>query len=611
MKALPQQPGPDGSRVVKRRSSIPRLGDNLVAITTHKYIPTKTIVKRRDSDASAILTSSNLDQHTKATQSGGDLSLLVAPSVCSDEDIILLGRFNQAAGSETLSRSSTSSNSPRVYETCPTTNEDNSLLLSSDGETVVNTSPPTSTEEKNGTVFIPFLAAGLKNSAGVKSPTLKIKLQATAASGLPARKEARVHKQPPVMLNATNKSLRSFESASIHTTVEANPKGETISNTKTLHSIVRGFLATDAGAKNVFPPNTAPQQPAPFDPDPTDGPKPFWDLQRIFDFYLRGAISAAKAKETAKRYGFHDAVHVLDSAAALAEKDPSLHVATAVLKAAKEGTIGDIKVPFDIPVAKPYEPRDFIRQKLAQKLSMYGAEDRGSARQLHIFVDMSNIHVGFGESWKISQNIPLHQHMRAPAFNFKVLSSIMERNRVTKKKILVGSVAHNVSTPAQWPRHLIEAQAQGYKLNILHRVQKISSGRPRGRHTGNIDLTSSDESIPDQARVIYATRNGEQGVDEILHLNMMDSVLDQINQPGTMILATGDAARAEFSDGFLQYAIRALDLGWNMELVTWRKTISSAWTNPKFRTKYGQRFRIIYLDEFLEELNEDLCPLLA
>lgn len=124
-------------------------------------------------------------------------------------------------------------------------------------------------------------------------------------------------------------------------------------------------------------------------------------------------------------------------------------------------------------------------------------------------------------------------------------------------------------------------------------------------------MTSGDESSEDTTRASYETRNGEQGVDEILHLNMMNSILDDMQEPGYMVLATGDAAQAEFSEGFLEYANRALSQGWNLELVTWKSTISSAWMNPAFRSKHGEHFRIIYLDDFLEELNADLRPSLA
>lgn len=82
----------------------------------------------------------------------------------------------------------------------------------------------------------------------------------------------------------------------------------------------------------------------------------------------------------------------------------------------------------------------------------------------------------------------------------------------------------------------------------------------------------------------------------------MHSILD--NQvPGTMVLATGDAAQARFSDGFKQHATRALRAGWKVEVISWSRNMSSAWYDPGFLTEYADQIRIIELDEFIEELH--------
>ncbi|KAI1826574.1 hypothetical protein F4861DRAFT_65269 [Xylaria intraflava] len=623
MRALPQRPGPDGSRVIKKRSSVPRLGDHLVAIVTRDHILAKSAVTYAEPDASVTLTSRNLDHHTKATQSSGDLTLLGTTSVCSDEEVVLVSKLDKSASSELSSRLS-QSHTPQGYETPPTTlNGDDCPPLPPSKETIVPSGPTNDKDFRCGE-FAASPMGDTENAEPLEPRTARDKRRPPIATGSPSKTGLYINGLP-ILPNTTNKPLESFESVFVYTTTEAKSTGEVIPNAEYIRSVTGNFSATEAGAKNITPSATGAQRPPAFGLDASDKVKPFWDLRRIFDLYLQGVITPAKAKETARRYGYPDAVHILDHATELGEKDPSRHVASVVLKAAKEGNIGDIKTATPAYSSAPnpqHNQYDTMHYKLTKKLSAYNAEDNstGATRILHIFVDISNIHVGFSESWKISQNIPLHHRVRTPAFNFKVLCSIMQRNRPTEKKILVGSVAHTVTSPAQWPQHFVEARAQGYKMNILNRVQKISSGGIKGRRNtplqrativAGADPTSSDESTGDQAKAGYATRNGEQGVDELLHLNMMDSVLDLIQKPGTMILATGDAARAEFSDGFLQYATRALDQGWNLELVTWKRSISSAWMNPKFRNKYGRRFRIIYLDEFLEELNEDLYPSLA
>lgn len=90
-------------------------------------------------------------------------------------------------------------------------------------------------------------------------------------------------------------------------------------------------------------------------------------------------------------------------------------------------------------------------------------------------------------------------------------------------------------------------------------------------------------------------------VDELLHLKMMQSLID-CPEPGTMVLATGDAADAEFSDGFHKNVVRALERGWHVEVIAFEDNTSSAWKNPSFMKKWPYQFRVWYLDALVEEL---------
>jgi len=69
-----------------------------------------------------------------------------------------------------------------------------------------------------------------------------------------------------------------------------------------------------------------------------------------------------------------------------------------------------------------------------------------------------------------------------------------------------------------------------------------------------------------------------------------------------MVLATGDGNTAEHSDGFLAQAERALKKGWKVELVSWKQQTSGGYKNKKFRAKWGEQFRIIELDDYVESL---------
>ena len=71
-----------------------------------------------------------------------------------------------------------------------------------------------------------------------------------------------------------------------------------------------------------------------------------------------------------------------------------------------------------------------------------------------------------------------------------------------------------------------------------------------------------------------------------------------------MVVATGDGAQAEYSDGFLAHVERALKKGWCVELVSWKQQLSSGYKNQVFRAKWGDKFKVIVLDDFEEFMGE-------
>jgi hypothetical protein len=110
--------------------------------------------------------------------------------------------------------------------------------------------------------------------------------------------------------------------------------------------------------------------------------------------------------------------------------------------------------------------------------------------------------------------------------------------------------------------------------------------------------TDDDDNINN---AVVPTKLGEHGVDEVLQLAMSDSIMDA-KKPGIMVLATGDANAGEFSEGFRKYVERALRHGWAVELVCWACSMSSLWTEPSWRQQWGDRFRIIALDKYLQHM---------
>lgn len=103
----------------------------------------------------------------------------------------------------------------------------------------------------------------------------------------------------------------------------------------------------------------------------------------------------------------------------------------------------------------------------------------------------------------------------------------------------------------------------------------------------------------------------EQGVDELLQLHMLQSIVDtpplfgefgEPLSPGTMVLATGDGAEAEFSDGFFNHVRRALKHGWRVEVVGFQHNMNQVWDEQAIPDEWRAQFRLIFLDDFAEEL---------
>lgn len=220
---------------------------------------------------------------------------------------------------------------------------------------------------------------------------------------------------------------------------------------------------------------------------------------------------------------------------------------------------------------------------------------------IHVFVDASNIMIGFHDALKLARGQPITHRIRRQSLSFHNLSLILERGRPTVKRIVVGSD----NFPA-----MLEAKQIGYETSILDRVHKAKELTPRQKRYSNSNGNSgtgggqsgTGSGSETTAAVQYAPEKWvEQAVDEILHLKMMESVVDA-QEPSTMVLATGDAAEAEYSGGFLKMVERALGKGWKIELASFKHNTSGAYKRRDFRQKWGERFKIVELDDFVEVL---------
>ncbi|RAL09617.1 NYN domain-containing protein [Aspergillus homomorphus CBS 101889] len=220
-------------------------------------------------------------------------------------------------------------------------------------------------------------------------------------------------------------------------------------------------------------------------------------------------------------------------------------------------------------------------------------KDKFPSPPIHVFVDMSNIMVGYHDTMKLSRNIPVKTRIRRLPLSFQNFSLILERGRPTAKRVLVGSDRFAA---------IREGEQLGYETNILDRVHKVKHMTSRQlKFRKNLRAGNHDSGSGSETNEGPGVRWVEQGVDEILHLKILESLLDT-DEPATIVLATGDAAEAEFSGGFMKMVERALRRGWTVELVSFTQVTSYAYRRKDFRAKWGDQFRIIALDDYVEEL---------
>jgi hypothetical protein len=267
------------------------------------------------------------------------------------------------------------------------------------------------------------------------------------------------------------------------------------------------------------------------------------------------------------------------------EKTESILANTPACKPAAEKRAGLIK-----KLLKDFPDRTGIISRDRGSLRVRYPPD--SSTQIHVFVDASNIMIGFHDSFKSSRNIPITTKARRLSLSFHNLSIILERGRKATKRVLVGS--------DRFPA-IKEAERIGYETNILDRVQKDKQRTSRrskfrsANSNGAHGSSSGSDAQPREERWV------EQGVDEILQLKILESLVDT-EAPATIVLATGDAAKAEYSGGFLKMVERALQKGWAVEVVSFSMNTSSAYKKKGFHYKWRSQFKMIYLDDYIEEL---------
>ncbi|RSL59245.1 hypothetical protein CEP54_007367 [Fusarium duplospermum] len=194
---------------------------------------------------------------------------------------------------------------------------------------------------------------------------------------------------------------------------------------------------------------------------------------------------------------------------------------------------------------------------------------------IHVFIDMSNIIIGFQKALRARYSLPeFVRFIPLPQMNLEFFHKLLVRDRHAEW-LNVGCSMH---PDKQKPHFIEELEDLGYRVDL------------RSRRPQNMAMEG------------HGSRYVEDMVDETLQIRIGESVMQYFDKPGTLVLATGDARPAKYSDGFLAYAQRALKMGWNVEVVSWRSSLSSAWSGVWKEEGVGSRFRVIELDQFLDEL---------
>ncbi|KAG0293977.1 hypothetical protein BGZ96_001961 [Linnemannia gamsii] len=209
---------------------------------------------------------------------------------------------------------------------------------------------------------------------------------------------------------------------------------------------------------------------------------------------------------------------------------------------------------------------------------------------------------------------------RFPKFNYSKFFDLLKRDRTAARQVLVGS--------SPLFQELDEAMEHQYETIILRRVKKFVQGElgavpvpvkqlrfqsSFSNGGGSSSFCDGTESSAIDKSAIFTTTmttsttlptttaaagsgsgsgsggggaQAEQGVDELLHLKMLETLLD--HEPATIVLASGDGNDSEFGGGgFYAVIRRALDRGWHVEVVSWEDQLSGVYLDLALEYGYS------------------------
>lgn len=134
------------------------------------------------------------------------------------------------------------------------------------------------------------------------------------------------------------------------------------------------------------------------------------------------------------------------------------------------------------------------------------------------------------------------------------------------------------------------------------------SDRVSGNRNGS-GSSSAARAVAGPSGTTTTTRKRyrEQGVDELLQLKLHQAIAATDPPPpnATIVLATGDGNVGQFNEeGFLGPVRLALQRGWKIELYAWEEGLSRAWKRAFSEGPWKERFKIIKMEDFADDLLE-------
>lgn len=102
--------------------------------------------------------------------------------------------------------------------------------------------------------------------------------------------------------------------------------------------------------------------------------------------------------------------------------------------------------------------------------------------------------------------------------------------------------------------------------------------------------------------------NKEKGVDELLHGKIMETIL-YTDIPGYIVICSGDGKNSDYTENsFYKICIKALELGWKVKIISWRKQISKNYilgielNNLLKNNNIKNNYKIFYLDNYIDKI---------